>query len=57
MNEKKIALAAIAIVIPLIMIWIAYSGGLLSKPTSSENETQSNNSSISQSPIANPHVY
>jgi zinc transport system substrate-binding protein len=55
MNEKKIALAAIAIVIPLIMIWIAYSGGLLSKPTSSENETQSNNSSISQSPIANPH--
>ena len=56
MNEKKIALAAVAIVIPLIMIWIAYSGGLLSKPTSSENETQSNNSSISQSPTANPHV-
>jgi zinc transport system substrate-binding protein len=56
MDEKKIALAAVAIVIPLIMIWIAYSGGLLSKPTSSENEIQSNNSSISQSPTANSHV-
>lgn len=56
MNEKKMALAAIAIVIPLTMIWIAYSGGLLSKPTSSENEIQSNNSSISQSPTANPHI-
>src|SRR5919112_4416506 len=56
MNEKNMALIAVGIIIPLVMIWIAYSGGLLLKPTSSENESQSNNSSIARSPSATPHA-
>ncbi len=56
MNEKNMALIAIGIMIPLIMIWIAYSGGLFLKPTSSENESLSNNSSIVRSPSATPHA-
>jgi zinc transport system substrate-binding protein len=56
MNEKNMALIAVGIIIPLIMIWIAYSGGLLLKPTNSENESQSNNSSIARSPSATPHA-
>jgi zinc transport system substrate-binding protein len=54
MNKKVMALVAIAIVIPLTMIWIAYSDGLFSpKPTFSENGSQSNNSiSIDQSSSA-----
>jgi zinc transport system substrate-binding protein len=54
-NEKNAALIAVAIVIPLMMIWVAYSGRILSKPTSSENESPSNNGSITQSPGASPH--
>lgn len=50
------ALIAVGIIIPLIMIWIAYSGGLLLKPTNSENESQSNSSSIARSPSATPHA-
>ena len=51
------ALVAIAIVIPLTMIWTAYSGGLLSSnPTSSELGSQSNDSSITQSLGASPHT-
>src|SRR6266511_3023432 len=58
MNKKEIALVAIAIVIPLTVIWVVYSVGLLSpKPTSSENGSQSNNSSsIIQSPSASPYT-
>ena len=49
MNEKKMALVTIAIVIPLIMIWVAYSGGLLSPNPAISNASQSDNSSIAQS--------
>jgi zinc transport system substrate-binding protein len=57
MNEKKMALVAIALVIPVTMIWAAYSGGLLSpNPTSSELGSQSNDSSITQSLGASPHT-
>jgi zinc transport system substrate-binding protein len=55
MNEKMMALIAIVIVIPLTMIWIAYSDRLFSpEPTISENGSQSNNSSIDQSSSARP---
>jgi zinc transport system substrate-binding protein len=58
MNKKVMALVAIAIVIPLTMIWIVYSNGLFSsKPTISEDGSQSNNSSsVSQSSSASPHA-
>jgi zinc transport system substrate-binding protein len=57
MNEKKMALVAIAFMIPVTMIWAAYSGGLLSpNPTSSELGSQSNDSSITQSLGASPHT-
>jgi zinc transport system substrate-binding protein len=50
-------LVAIAIVISSTLIWVVYSGGLLSlKPTSSENGSQSNSSSITQSPSASPYT-
>src|SRR5919108_1237900 len=56
MNEKKMALVAIAIVIPLTMIWTAYSGGLLSPNlTGLEFGSQSNDSSITQSLGASSH--
>ena len=57
MHEKKIALVAIAIVIPLSMIWVAYSGGLLSKLTTSlgnEGLTNNSNSINAQPPVGNP---
>ena len=55
MNEKMIALVAVIIVIPLTMIWIVYSDGLLSpRPIISENGSQSNNSSIGQSSSTSP---
>ena len=50
------ALVAIAIVIPLTMIWTAYSGGLLSPNlTGLEFGSQSNDSSITQSLGASSH--
>jgi zinc transport system substrate-binding protein len=59
-NQKKMALVTIAVVIPLVMIWVAYSGGLLSlkqQPSSQESASQSNNSISTQSPNASsPHT-
>jgi zinc transport system substrate-binding protein len=57
MNQRWIALSAVAIIIPLAMLWVAYSGGLLSESTSSENQSQSNNGgSTTQSSSANSHA-
>src|SRR2546423_1567013 len=43
MNQKTVALIAIAVVIQLAMFWVAYSGGILytANPLSSENNIQS----------------
>ncbi|HEU4823598.1 MAG TPA: zinc ABC transporter substrate-binding protein [Nitrososphaeraceae archaeon] len=49
MNEKRMALVTIAIVIPLIMIWVAYSGGLLSPNPVISNASQIDNSTTAQS--------
>jgi len=62
MNERNLALIAIATVIPLAMVWVAYSGGILSmqQSTSSGNQSLSNSgitsssSSITQSPSESP---
>src|SRR5919197_1879965 len=47
MNQKMMALIALAVVIPLVMSWVAYSGGLLllssSKPGTSELTGASSN--------------
>jgi zinc transport system substrate-binding protein len=54
------ALIAIAVVIPLVMVWVAYSGELLSpkqQPSSQESGSQNNNSISTQSPSASsPHT-
>ncbi len=56
MNQRKMAFVAIAVVIPLAMMWVAYSGGLLSQPTIDssiqESGSQTNNIIGTQS---NPH--
>lgn len=49
MNEKRMALVTIAIVIPLMMIWVAYSGGLLSPNPVISNASQIDNSTTAQS--------
>ena len=49
MNEKRIALVTIAVVIPFTMIWVAYSGGLLSPNPVISNASQIENSSNAQS--------
>ncbi len=54
MNERILALIAVAIGIPLAMIWTAYSGGLLSNLTGSENQSQSNNNDSTKSQTENP---
>ena len=55
MNEKRIALVAIAVVIPFTMTWVAYSVGLLSPNPVISNSSQIENSSIAQSLGASHH--
>jgi zinc transport system substrate-binding protein len=53
-NERVLALIAVAIGIPLAMIWTAYTGGLLPNLKSSENQSQRNNSDSTKSQTENP---
>src|SRR5215211_4412052 len=49
MNQKMMALIALAVVIPLVMSWVAYSGGLLlssPKPGTSESRGASSNHTL-----------
>jgi zinc transport system substrate-binding protein len=55
MNERTLALVAVAIGIPVAMIWTAYSGGLLSNLTSSENQRQEDNNDDTGSQTENLH--
>ena len=46
MKQETMALIAIAVVIPIAMIWVAYSGGLLSSKSASESASSNNSTQI-----------